>query len=157
MAGLIKIKNFIEKNKKYSIDIVRIAVSLVFLWFGINQLINAESFLGYVPQWLYPHGPQMMHEHPLQLMHSIPDFSLHAIIMANGTFETIFGALLLMGIFTRLAAFLLAFHLFGIALSLGYNDIAIRDLGLSLATISLIFSGAGQLSLDNILRKDKFL
>jgi len=152
-----KIKNFIGQNKKYSTDIVRIALSIVFLWFGINQLISPESFLGYVPQWLYPHGSQMTHEHPLQLMHNIPDLSLHAIIMANGAFETIFGTLLLIGFFTRIAAFLLALHLFGISFSLSYNDVAVRDLGLALATISLIFSGAGEISLDKKLRKDKFL
>ena len=54
-----KIKNFIGKNRKYSIDIVRIAVSLVFLWFGISQIIDPESFLGYVPEWLYQQEPQL--------------------------------------------------------------------------------------------------
>jgi len=152
-----KIKNFIQTNKKYSTDIVRIALSIVFLWFGINQLVNPESFLGYVPQWIYPHEPQMMHEHHFQFMHGIPNVQVHAIIMSNGAFETVFGIFLILGLFTRIAAFLLAFHLFGIAFSLGYNDVAVRDFGLALATISLIFSGAGQLSLDNKLRKDKFL
>src|SRR3989338_1083144 len=152
-----KVKSFISKNKKYSTDMVRIALALVFLWFGINQLINPESFLGYVPQWLYPHEPQMMHEHPFQFMHGIPNVQVHAIIMSNGIFETIFGILLLIGFFTRIAAFLLALHLFGISFSLGYNDVAVRDFGLALATISLIFSGAGEISLDKRLRKDKFL
>ena len=150
-----KIKNFIEKNKKYSTDIVRIAVSLVFLWFGISQLVNPESFLGYIPQWLHPHEPQMQHEHPLQFMHGIPNVKANTIIMSNGVFESIFGFLLLAGFFTRIAAFLLALHLFGISFSLGYNDVAVRDFGLALATASLIFSGAGELSLDNKLRKKK--
>jgi len=149
-----KIKNFIGQNKKYSTDIVRIAVSLVYLWFGINQLINPELFLGYVPQWLYPHSPQMMHEHPLQFMHNIPNFSVHTIIMSNGVFETIFGIFLILGLFTRIAAFLLTLHLFGIAFSLGYNDIAVRDFGLAVATLSLVFSGAGEFSLDSKLRKE---
>ena len=152
-----KVKSFISKNKKYSTDMVRIALALVFLWFGINQLINPESFLGYVPQWLYPHEPQMMHEHPLQFMHNIPSPSVHVTIMANGVFETILGIFLILGLFTRIAAFLLALHLFGISFSLGYNDVAVRDFGLALATISLIFSGAGEISLDKKLRKDKFL
>ncbi len=149
-----EIKNFIGQNKKYSADIVRIAVSLVFLWFGINQLINPESFLGYIPQWLYPHGPQMQHEHPFQFMHGIPNVKVHTIIMANGIFETVFGALLLMGYFTRVAAFLLSLHLFGIAFSLGYNDIAVRDFGLAAATLSLVFSGGGEFSFDSKFRKD---
>ena len=146
-----KIKNFIGQNKKYSVDIVRIAVSLVFLWFGINQLVNPESFLGYLPQWLYTQQGMMGHMRLVQ----VPDFS-YTLIMLNGIFESIFGFLLLAGFFTRIAAFLLALHLFGIAFSLGYNDIAVRDFGLALATASLIFSGAGELSLDNKLRSWRY-
>ncbi len=148
-----KIKNFIGQNKKYSTDIVRIAVSLVFLWFGISQIVNPESFLGYIPEWLYQQEPQMMHGF-MQFMQKAPNFA-YTLILLNGIFETIFGALLLMGYFTRIAAFLLALHLFSIAFSLGYNDIAIRDFGLALATASLIFSGAGEFSLDKNLKKDK--
>lgn len=148
-----KIKNFIGQNKKYSTDILRIGISLVFLWFGISQLVNPESFLGYVPEWLYQQEPQMMHGF-MQFMQRAPNF-IYAIILLNGIFETIFGALLLIGYFTRIAAFLLALHLFGIAFSLGYNDIAVRDFGLALATASLIFSGAGELSMDSKLKKAK--
>ena len=147
-----KIKSFIERNKKYSTDIVRIALSIVFLWFGINQLINPESFLGYVPQWLYQQEPQMMMHGFMQFIQKAPNF-VYTIILLNGIFETIFGALLLVGYFTRISAFLLALHLFGISFSLGYNDIAIRDFGLALATLSLIFSGAGEFSLDKQLEK----
>ena len=95
----------------------------------------------------------MMHGF-MQFMQKAPNFA-YTLILLNGIFETIFGALLLMGYFTRIAAFLLALHLFSIAFSLGYNDIAIRDFGLALATASLIFSGAGEFSLDKNLKKDK--
>ena len=151
-----KIKNFIEANKKYSTDILRIALSIVFLWFGINQLISPESFLGYVPQWLYAQEPQMMMHGFMRFMQAVPNF-VYIIILLNGIFETIFGALLLLGYFTRIAAFLLALHLFGISFSLGYNDVAVRDFGLAAATLSLVFSGAGEFSLDSKFRKDRFL
>jgi len=152
-----KFKEFFEQNQKYSADILRIGLALVFLWFGISQLINPESFLGYVPQWLYANEPKMMHEHPAQLMHGIPDVGVHTIIMSNGIFESAFGFLLLIGFFARIAAFLLALHLFVISFSMGYNDIAVRDFGLALATASLIFSGAGEMSLDKKLKKDNLL
>ena len=128
--------NFITKNKEYSIVIVRVGLSLVLLWFGINQIINPESFLGYVPQWLF--------QSP----------SVHLILMATGVFETIIGFLLLIGIYTRIVALIAALHLLSIALSLGYNDVAIRDLGLTAMAVSLIFSGAGELSLDNKVKKE---
>lgn len=151
-----KIKNFIGQNKKYSTDIVRIAVSLVFLWFGISQITDPQSFLGYIPTWLYQQEPQMMMHGFMQFIQRVPNF-VYTLILLNGVFETVFGALLLIGYFTRIVAFLLALHLFGISFSLGYNDIAIRDLGLALATASLIFSGAGELSLDSKFRKGKNL
>lgn len=144
-----KIREFISKNREYSIVILRLALAFVFLWFGINQLINQESFLGYVPQWLYPHDIQMQHQHPMQFMHNIPTPSVHIILMANGIFETVAGILLLVGFYTRIAAFIAALHVLAIAFSLGYNDIAIRDVGLAIASFSLVFSGAGPLSLDN--------
>ena len=147
------VKDFFIKNKEYSVAIIRIGLAFVLLWFGINQLINQESFLGYVPQWLYPHDIVMQHEHPMQFMHNIPTPSVHFILMFNGIFEVIIGLLLLIGIYTRVIAFIAALHLLSIAFSLGYNDIAIRDFGLGLMALSLVFSGAGILSLDNKLKK----
>ena len=146
-----QINKFIEKNKKYSTDILRIAVSIVFLWFGISQIINPESFLGYLPQWLYQQGPGMMgHMKFIQ-----PSSFSYVFIFLNGIFETVFGSLLLAGFYTRISAFLLALHLFGISFSLGYNDISVRDFALALATASLIFSGAGEFSLDKKFKKEK--
>ena|SRR3989338_857751 len=151
-----KITGFVEENKKYSAAIIRVGVAFVLLWFGINQLVNPESFLGYIPQWLYPHDAQMQHGHPMQLMHNIPVPSVHTVLMGNGIFETTAGILLLIGLFTRVTAFIAALHLLVIAFSLGYNDIAIRDIGLAIMAFSLVFSGAGPLSMDS-KRKNKFL
>ncbi|MBI2207935.1 DoxX family protein [Candidatus Woesearchaeota archaeon] len=144
-----KIKNFLGKNKQYSVTIIRIGLAFVLLWFGLNQLVNPESFLGYIPQWLYPHDAMMQHEHAMQFMHNIPVPSVHVVLMGNGIFETAAGILLLIGLFTRVVAFIAALHLLVIAFSLGYNDIAVRDIGLSLMAASLVFSGGGHLSLDN--------
>lgn len=132
------IKDFFIKNKDYSIFIVRIGLALVLLWFGIDEIINSENWFGYFPQWLIPLLP----------------FSLKTFFILNGIFEIIVGSLLLIGFFTRLVAFISAFHLLSITLAVGYNEIAVRDFGLTLMAISLIFSGAGILSLDNKLKKD---
>lgn len=144
--------SMVSPYKAYAPVLLRIALASVFLWFGISQLVNPESFMGYVPQWLYPHDAQMMHAHPLQFMHDIPIPSIHFLIMGNGVLESFFGLLLLVGLFTRLSSAVLAIHLFGIALSLGYNDIAVRDAGLAFATLSLFLSGADAWSLDTLLQ-----
>lgn len=137
----------LRQYKTYAPILLRFGLSLVFLWFGLNQLINPESFLGYIPIWLYPHPATMVHEHPLQSLHNLP-LTPHVIIMGNGVFETIVGLLLLIGLFTRISALLLALHLIVIMVGLGYNDIMIRDLGLSIATVSIILNGPDSFCLD---------
>ena len=145
---------FLDKYKGYAPSIVRIGVSLVFLWFGISQLINPESFLGYLPQWFYSHPLDMMHEHSLQMLHSLP-LKPHFVIMSNGVFETLFGTLLLLGVLTRISALLLALHLIGIIIGIGYNDIAVRDFGLMILTFSVFLNGSDKFCLENIFRLKK--
>ena len=111
--------------------LVRIAMALVFLWFGINQLIEPRDFIGYLPGWTM----------------SLP-ISASALVISNGVFEIVFGGLLLFGLFARLSAMLLSLHLFAIAFSLGYNDIAVRDIGLALATLSVALHGKDRWSIS---------
>ena len=132
------IKKFFVKNKDYSIFTVRIGLALVLLWFGIDEIRNQENWFVYFPQYLMPLLP----------------FSLNAFFIINGIFEIITGFLLLIGFYTRFVAFIVSLHLLSITIALGYNDVAVRDFGLSMAAISLIFSGAGNLSLDNKLKKE---
>jgi len=107
------------------------------LWIGIDEILNPENWFGYIPSWIY----------------SILPFSLQTFIFLNGIFEIMIGILLLLGVYTRIVAFIATLYLLVISLSIGYNDIAIRDLGLTMMAISLIFSGAGTFSLDNKIKK----
>jgi len=132
-----KIINFINKNKDYSVPIIRISLALVLLWFGIDEIINPENWFGYIPG---------------QLSYILP-FSLETFIFLNGIFEIIIGVLLLSGFYTRIVAFVAALHLLSITIAVGYNDVSVRDFGLTLMAVSLIFSGAGSFSLDN--KKEK--
>ena len=111
--------------------LVRLALSVVFLWFGLNQLFDAASFMGFVPSWAY----------------NLP-VSVTTLVLFNGVFETIFGLALLLGVFVRPVSFLLALHLVGIAFSVGYGDVFNRDLGLAAATFSVFLSGADNWCLD---------
>lgn len=125
-----------EKVKQYAPCIVRIGVSLVFLWFGLNQIFDSESFLGYLPEFAT--------KLPIQLT---------MLIMSNGIFETIFGLLLILGLLTRISALLLTLHLIGIIVSLGYNEIAVRDFGLMIATLSIVLHGEDRWCLSKRLRR----
>ena len=122
--------------KAYAPIVVRIGLSLVFLWFGINQIFNREDFLSYLPEFL------------LTLSFA------ETIVLINGIFEVIAGLLLLLGIGIRPVALLLAIHLLGITFSLGYNDIAIRDFGLVMATIAVFLYGTDRWSIEQKWKKD---
>ena len=128
-----KIVEFLTKNKDYSVSIVRIGMAFVFLWFGLNQIFDAESFFGYVPLWAVNN----------------PLLAVSTLVFVNGIFDSLIGFLLLIGFYTRIVALMAALHLLFIAFSLGYNDIAIRDVGLAAIAVSLVFSGAGKPSFDN--------
>lgn len=124
--------------KEYAPVIVRIGVSLVFLYFGISQLIDAGNFVGWLPEFM---------------QQGFMGLSANSIVTFNGIFEVIFGSLLILGSFTKLAAFLLALHLLGIVVTLGLNEIGVRDFGLMMATFSVFLNGADKFSLDRKFRK----
>ncbi|MBI2139950.1 DoxX family protein [Candidatus Woesearchaeota archaeon] len=117
---------------------VRLGISFVVLWFGISQLANPGSWLGYLPSWssALPIQPE-------------------SLVFLNGMFETIVGLLLILGFLTRIAAGLAGLHILAIAFSLGYNDVAVRDIGLSVMAFAAALYGPDKYCLERILRKQK--
>ena len=111
-------------DKERAQILVRISISLLFLWFGINQLINPDYFTGYLPDFI------------------LTSNFASQMLLINGLFETILGMLLLLGIFVRITSLILSIHLLIITFSLGYNDIAVRDFILTLITFSICIGGA---------------
>ena len=136
----------IEKYKEYSPVVLRISLSLVFLWFGLSQIFNPDMFLGYLPDWAVDYAGMMHMRFAI-----IPD-STYFLLFLNGTMETALGTFLLLGVFTRLSSLFLGVHLFFIMLSLGYNDVAVRDFGLALATFSIFLHGADKWCLDKKIK-----
>ncbi len=119
--------------KEYSPILIRISISLLFLWFGATQIFNPEYLAGYLPDFILA-----------------SDYANNFLLL-NGVFEVVFGLLLLIGLFTKIASLILALHLLGISFSLGYNDIAVRDFILSLVAFSIFLNGKDKLCLDKIL------
>ena len=122
--------------KEYAPIVLRISLSLVFLWFGLTGVFNTEQFIGYVPEFAY----------------SLP-ISVESIVILNGIFEIVLGTLLIIGLFTRIVAFILFLHTLIIMFLLGYNDIAVRDFGLAFATLAIFLNGADKWCLDRRLKK----
>ncbi len=110
--------------------LLRIGLAGVFLWFGIDKFFNSSAWQHFIPDWF----PML-----------IP---APAFILLLGVVETIVGALVLFGLFTRFAAGLAALMLIPIIISLGYNEIGVRDFGLFLLALGISALGAGKYSLD---------
>ena len=126
-----------EKIKLFSPVILRIGIALVFIWFGVNQFLDTVSWTAYVPQWMV----------------SISFLSAATLVHLNGVFEIVFGAALLLGFFTRVAAFLLMLHMIDITFIVGLDSIGVRDFGLSIATIAVWLNGMDFLTLDRFMKR----
>jgi len=118
-------------NKEYTPILVRYGTGIVFFLFGLSQITTQENWLAWFPSWIESFGVE-----------------LTTVILITGIFNLIIGGLLLLGLFTRLAALLGILHLVGVITTIGYNDIAIRDFGLLLALIGVLFYGADKWCLD---------
>lgn len=110
--------------------ILRGGVVILFLWFGLSQVVNPDAWVSWVPAWAATViGPR-------------------ATVLLNGGFEIILGVALAAGFYTRLVALFLSLHLFFIAYEVGYNDIGVRDFSLALATLALALMEPDPLTFD---------
>ncbi len=112
--------------------VVRIGMSLVFLWFGYQQIFNTAMWTRLIPEWVI----------------EMTGVTATSLVHFNGAFEIVFGLCLLIGLQTRVVSLLLALHLLHIMVTVGYNAIGVRDFGLALATISIFLNGMDCLTLD---------
>lgn len=126
-----------NKLKIWSSPILRIGLALVFLWFGINQIIDPTVWTAYLPEWLVSMSP----------------ISANNIVYLNGVFEIIFGTALLFGFFTRFVAFLLFLHIADITFTVGFDAIGVRDFGLTITTLAVWMNGYDFFTLDNFIHK----
>lgn len=118
---------------KYAPVITRIGMALVFLWFGFTQVTGPESWVSLIPEFIT----------------NTTHLSALTFVYINGGMEIILGILLILGIYTRISALILALHLLAITVDVGYNAIGIRDFGLTMATFSIFLTGPDFLSLDS--------
>lgn len=121
MNGKMKTTNYRMTRQEIGIIVLRLGLAALFLWFGFSQLIDSLNWVGWVPEWA------------VNLFHIPPAM----IVLANGAFEVVAGALLAAGFFVRPVAILLALHLALITIEIGLTAVGVRDFGLTMATIAL--------------------
>ncbi len=119
----------------YAPVVLRIGISLVFLWFSFQQLTNTDLWTGFVPD----------------LAVSLSGLSAETLVLFNGVFEMVFGIALLVGFYTRFAAALLSFHMFHLVSIVGYSAIGVRDFGIAMATLSIALAEVDRWTLDTFL------
>ncbi|MEK9155076.1 MAG: DoxX family membrane protein [Patescibacteria group bacterium] len=116
--------------------IVRYTLTLLFLWFGTQQLIDPSAWIGFLPEWVgYIPVPA------------------ETFVRLNGLMEVVFALLLGIGAYTRIAAAILGLHLLGIAISVG-NATGVRDAALALCTLSIALNQPDERTLDARTKKD---
>lgn len=106
--------------------LLRFALGVPFLVFGIGKFVDATPWIGYIPPWMTPLLPM----------------SVWTFLAIVGVTECVLGVLLLAGLWTRVVAALAALHLFGIIVALGGNELAFRDATMLLTALALVALGS---------------
>lgn len=123
-----------KKLKEYSPVLLRIAIAIILLWFAFSQLKNPSGWIKMVPQYALSIG-----------------FSAKGLIYTNAIIELILGILILIGLYTRVASFLIGLHLLHITTILGYGAIAVRDFVIALVAFAIFLNGPDSYCLDRYL------
>ena len=112
------------KFSQYAPVIARYGVSFVFLVFGLWQIINPQSWIGYLPGFVFGTG-----------------ISPSTFLIFNGILDFVIGISLALGIFLRFFSVLGIIHLLGIEISLGFTDVTIRDITIMIVLLSVFLNG----------------
>ena len=110
--------------------VLRYSWTLLFVWFGFQQLTAAQAWTSYLPPWTgyFPVPGEML-------------------VQLNGLLELCLAALLALGAYTRVVAGLLAVHLAMIAFSVG-GAVGVRDAALAATGFALMFLKPDAWTLD---------
>ena len=111
---------FIQRASAYSPLVLRSGLAAVIIWFGVQQLLHAEAWTIWLPEWT-----------------ALSGVAPATIVYLNGGFEVVAGLMLLIGVWTRLVAFVLFLHLLVIIFDIGINPTGVRDFGLAVALLAL--------------------
>ena len=97
----------------------------VFLYFGIDKFVHPILWVGFLPLW----------------MNGMMGIENDAWIIIIGVLEVVLALLLIIpvSIIRKIGTILIALHLLGIIWQVGWNDVAVRDIGLMLSAVALFF------------------
>jgi len=111
-------------------QVLRFGFALLFLWFGYQHILDPSVWLGFLPEWT-GYLP-------------IPGETL---VQINGLFAIISALFLILGVYTRVVALILGFHLIAIALEAG-GATGVRDAALAMCALALASSEPDKWTVD---------
>ena len=121
-------------------DVAHEAYQLLHFVFTIAPIIaGLDKFVDLLVNWDQYLAPVIAGNLPIQSLGSTPAMAVHHFMMIVGVIEVIAG--LIVAFRPRIGAYIVTLWLWGIIVNLllvpGYFDIALRDFGLSLASLAL--------------------
>ena len=126
---------YLESIRVHGQIFLRISMGLMYIWFGINQILYPDLFLKYIPNYT----------------NSL--FSPIIGVYINGIFEILLSTTLLFGFFVRSSALILSVHLFIIGFSLVSGGTMVRDIALATALFVVFLNGKDKWCLSQILKR----
>jgi len=129
-----------QRLKEIAPAVLRWGLAIVLFWFAYHQLTSASQWARMIPEWT-------------SILFSNPE----KVVYLNAVAEIILGILLLIGLWTRIVAIIIALHLAQITFTVVgglSNPTGIRDFGLTVAAISIALNGSDKFSLDSKLKKN---
>ncbi len=107
--------------KQASFHVLRVGLAITFLWIGILILKSPEAWGGYLQPWA---------------MGLLP-LPIEQMMIGTAILDIVIGVLLLVGVWTWIAAALAAFHIAAVLVVSGINAVTVRDIGLLAGTLAV--------------------
>jgi uncharacterized membrane protein YphA (DoxX/SURF4 family) len=117
-------------RESWGLLILRLALALLFIWFGTTQLLHPLAWTAQVPDWAV----------------SLSPFSVLTLVYLNGALEIFFGVTLGIGWYDRFSVLILLVHMLPILVSVGYGAILARDITITLSALSLFLLLPGKIT-----------
>lgn len=116
---------------------MRVGLAITFLWIGILIFQNPEAWGSYIKPWALAWLP----------------LSLVQVMIGTAVLDLTVGVLLLLDIFTWIAAFVGAIHIIVVLVTSGITDITVRDVGLLTGALAISFEALPEWILSKFKKK----
>ncbi len=108
-------------GNKLALLSIRLGLATVFIWFGLHQLLYSSQWLTFLPDWIA----------------NIQPLPKEMFLVVHAGVNVMLGALLALGLRTRLVASFASLWLFSIIVVNGFTPETIRDIGLLGSAVGL--------------------